>query len=115
MELAGPLQCFGVVVFIVTTSTSLFNSIDLAIIFPSTFAPVIVTAVTPLITLVTVVAGVIALVAAVKIVVPTTIAAVIVAVWRVVRAWNPCCFFNDYLFSVVGVCIFLSDGQECCD
>ena len=115
MELAGPLQCFSVVVFVVTTSATLFNGIDLAIIFPSTLAPVIVTAVTPLITLVTMVAGVVALVAVVKIVVPTTIAAVIVAVWRVVGAWNPCYFFNDYLFSIVSVRVFLSGGQERCD
>ena len=115
MELAGPLQCFGIVVFVVTTSAPLFNGIDLAVVFPSALAPVIVTAVAPLITLVTVVAGVIALVVAVKIVVPTTIAAVIIMVWRVVGAWNPCCFFNNYLFSVVGVRIFLSGGQERCD
>ena len=79
MELAGPLQCLGIVVFIVTTSATLFNGVDLAVVFPSTLAPVIVTAVTPLIMLVTVVAGVIALVAAVKIVVPTTVAAVVIA------------------------------------
>ena len=81
MELAGPFQCFGVVVLVITTSTTLFNGIDLAVVFPSTLAPVIVTAVTPLITLVTVVAGVVALAAAVKIVVSTTVAAVVVAVW----------------------------------
>ena len=112
MELAGPLQCLGVVVFIVTTSATLFNGVDLAVVFPSTLAPVIVTAVTPLITLVTVVAGVVALVAAVKIVVPTTVAAVVVAVWGVVGAWYPCCFFDNYVFSIVGVRIFLSGGQE---
>ena len=66
MELAGPLQCFGVVIFIVTTSATLFNGVDLAVVFLSMLAPVIVTAVTPLITLVTVVVGVVALVAAVK-------------------------------------------------
>ena len=81
MELAGPLQCFGIVVFVVTTSAALFHGIDLTVVFPGTLAPVIVTAVTPLITLVTMVAGVIALVAAVKIVVPTMVAAVIIAVW----------------------------------
>ena len=80
MELAGPLQCFGVVVFVVTTSATLFNGIDLAVVFPSTLAPVIVTAVTLLITSVAVVAGVVALVAAVKTVVSTTVAAVVVAV-----------------------------------
>ena len=106
MELAGPFQCFGVVVFIVTTSATLFNGVDLAIVFLSTLAPVIVTAVTPLITLVTVVAGVIALVAAVKMVVPTTVAAVVLAVWGVVGAWNPCCFFDDYLFCIIGIRIF---------
>ena len=68
----------------------LFNGVDLAVIFPSTLAPVIITAVMPLITLVAVVAGVVALVAAVKIVVPTTVAMVVVVVWWVVRAWNPC-------------------------
>ena len=115
MELVGPFQCFGVVVFIVTTSATFFNGVDLAVVFPSMLAPIIVTAVTPLITLVTVVAGVVALVAAVKIVIPTTTTAVIVVVWGVVGTWNPCCFFNNYLFSVVGVCIFLSGGQERCD
>ena len=112
MELAGPFQCFGVVFFIVTTSTPFFDGVDLAVVFPSTLAPIIVTAVTPLITLV---AGVIALVAVVKIVIPTMVAAVVVAVWGVVGAWNPCCFFDNYLFSVVGVRMFLSSGQECCD
>ena len=110
MELAGPFQCFGVVIFIVTTSATLFNGVDLAVVFPSTLVPVIATAITPLITLVTVVAGVIALVAAVKIVVPTTVAAVVVAAWRVVRAWNPRCFFDDYLFSIIGIRIFFSSG-----
>ena len=110
MELAGPFQCFGVVVFVITTSATLFNGIDLAVVFPSTLAPVIVMAVTPLITLVTVVAGVVALVATVKIVVPTTVATVVIMVWGVVGAWNPCCFFNNYLLSVVGVRIFLSGG-----
>ena len=80
MELVGPLQCFGVVVFVVTTSATLFNGIDLAVVFPSTLAPVIVTAVTLLITSVAVVAGVVALVAAVKTVAPTTVATVVVAV-----------------------------------
>ena len=115
MELAGPFQCFGIVVFIVTTSATFFNGVDLAVVFPSTLAPVIVTVIMPLITLVAVVVGVIALVAAVKIVILTTVAAVVVAVWEVVEAWNPCCFFNNYLFSVVGVRIFLSGGQERCD
>ena len=69
-------------------------------------------AVTPLITLVTVVARVIALVAAVKIVVPTTVAVVVIAVWGVVGARNPCCFFDNYLFSIVGIRIFLGSGQE---
>ena len=72
-------------------------------------------AVTSLITLVAVVVGVVALVAAIKIVAPTTIATVVVAVWGVVGARNPCCFFNNYLFSVVGVRVFLSGGQERCD
>ena len=57
-----------------------FNGIDLAVVFPSTLAPVIVTAVTLLITSVAVVAGVVALVAAVKTVAPTTVATVVVAV-----------------------------------
>ena len=108
MELAGPFQCFGVVVFVVTTSAPFFNGVDLAIVFPSTLPPVIVTAITPLITLVAVVAGVVALVAAVKIVVPTMVAAVIIVVWGVVEARDSYCFFDNYLFSVVGVRIFLS-------
>ena len=91
------------------TSATFFNGVDFTVIFLSTLAPVIVTAVTPLITLVT---GVIALITAVKIVVLTTVAAVVVVVWGVVGAWNPCCFFDNYLFSVVGVRIFLSSGQE---
>ena len=115
MELARSFQCFGVVFFVVVTFATFLNGVDLTIVFPSTFAPIIVTAITPLITLVTVVAGVVALVAAIKIVVPTTVAAVVVAVWRVVGAWNPCCFFDDYLFSLVGICIFLGSGQERCD
>ena len=107
MELAGPFQCFGIVVFVITMSATLFNGIDLAVVFPSTLAPVIVTAVTPLIMLVAVVAGVVvALVAVIKIVVPTTVAAVVVAVWEVVGAWNPCCFVDDYLFSIIGIRIF---------
>ena len=81
MELAGPFQCFGVVFFVVTTSATFLNGVDLAVVFPSTLAPIIVTVITPLITLVAVVAGVGALVAAIKIVVPTTVAAVVVAVW----------------------------------
>ena len=80
MELARPFQCFGVVVFVVTTSATLFNGIDLAFVFPSTLAPVIITVVAPLITLVVVVAGVVVLVAAVKTVVQTTVAAVVIAV-----------------------------------
>ena len=115
MELAGFFQCFGVVFFIVATSTTFFNGVDLAVVFPSTLAPVIITGITPLITLVTVVTGIIALVAAIKIVVPTMVAVVVVAVWGVIGAWNPCCFFDDYLFSIVGICIFLGSGQERCD
>jgi len=80
MELAGPLQCFGIVIFIVTTSATLFNGIDLTVVFPSTLAPVIVMAVTLLITSVAVVTGVIVLVAVVKTVVPTMVATVIVVV-----------------------------------
>ena len=115
MELAGSFQCFGVVFFIVATSATFFNGVDFVVIFPSTLAPIIVTAIMPLITLVVVVARIVALVAAIKIVVPTTVAAVVIAVWRVVGAWNPCCFFDDYLFSIVGIRIFLGSGQECCD
>ena len=81
MELAGPFQCFGVVVFVVTMSATLFNGVDLTVVFPSTLAPVIVTAVTPMITLVAMVEGVVTLVVAVKIVVPTMVAAVVVTVW----------------------------------
>ena len=89
MELAGSFQCFGVVFFIIATSATFFNDVDFTVIFPSTLAPVIVTAVTSLITLVAVVAGVVALVAAVKIVAPTTIAAVVVAVWGGGRSAEP--------------------------
>ena len=106
MELAGPFQCFGVVFFVVTISATFFNGVDLAVVFPSTLAPVIVTAITPLITLVVVVAKIVALVVAIKIVVLTSVAAVVVAVWGAVGAWNPCCFFDDYLFSIIGICIF---------
>ena len=77
MELAGSFQCFGVVFFVIATSATFFNDVDFAVIFPSTLAPVIVTAITPLITLVAVVAGIVALVAAIKIVVPTTVVAVV--------------------------------------
>ena len=115
MELAGPFQCFGIVFFVVTTSATFFDGVDLAVVFPSTLAPVIVMAVTPLITLVVVIAGVIALVAAVKIVIPTTVAVVVIMVWGVVGAWNPYRFFDDYLFSIVGIRIFLGSGQERCD
>ena len=107
MELVGPFQCFGVVFFVVATSATFLNGVDLTVVFPSTLARVIVTAIMPLITLV---AGVVALVAAIKIVVPTTVAAVVVMVWRVVGAWNPCYFFDDYLFSIVGIHIFLGSG-----
>ena len=110
MELAGSFQCFGIVFFIVATSATFFNGVDLAVIFPSMLAPVIVTAITPLITLVAVVAGIVALVAAIKIVVLTTVVAVVVAVWGVVGAWNPCSFFDDYLFSIIGIRIFFSSG-----
>ena len=115
MELTRSFQCFGVVFFIVATSATFLNGVDLTVIFLSTLAPIIVIAITPLITLVAVVVGVIALVAAIKIVIPTTVATVVVAVWRVVGAWNPCCFFNDYLFSTIGIRIFLGSGQEHCD
>ena len=78
MELAGPFQCFGIVFSIVTTSTTFLDGVDLAVVFPSTLAPVIVTAITPLITLV---AGIVTLDAVIKTVVLTTVAAVVVAVW----------------------------------
>ena len=107
MELAGSFQCFGVVFFVVVTFATFFNGVDFAIIFSSTLAPVIVMAIMPLITLVV---GIVALVAAIKIVIPTTVAAVVVTVWRVVGAWNPCCFFDDYLFSIIGIRIFFSSG-----
>ena len=94
------------------TSTTFFNDVDFAVIFPSTLAPIIVTVIMPLITLV---AGIIALVATIKIVVPTTVAAVVVAVWGVVGAGNPCCLFDNYLLSIIGVRIFLGGGQERCD
>ena len=110
MELAGSFQCFGLVFFVVVTSATFFNGVDFTVIFPSTLAPIIVTAITSLITLVAVVAGIVALVAAIKIVVPTTVAVVVVVVWGVVGAWNPCCFFNDYLFSIIGVRIFFSSS-----
>ena len=90
MQLAGSFQCFGIVFFIVAMSATFFNGVDFAVIFLSTLAPVIVTAIAPLITLVAVVARVVALVAAIKIVVLTTVVVVVVAVWRVVGAWNPC-------------------------
>ena len=106
MELAGSFQCFGIVFFVVATSATFFNDVDFTIIFPSMLAPVIVTAITPMITLAVVVARIVALIAAIKIVIPTTVAAVVVAVWGVVGAWNPCCFFDDYLFSIIGVRIF---------
>ena len=57
------------------------HEVDLAVVFPSTLAPVIITAITLLITQVAVAVGIIALVAAIKIVVPTTVAAVVIAVW----------------------------------
>ena len=106
MELVGSFQCFGVVFFIVAMSATFFNGVDFTVIFPSTLAPVIVMTITPLITLVVVVAKIIALVAAIKIVVLTTVAAVLIAVWGVVGAWNPCYFFDDYLFSIIGIRIF---------
>ena len=112
MELAGSFQCFGIVFFVIATSTTFLNGVDLAVVFPSTLAPVIVTAITPLITLVVVVAGIIALVAAIKIGVSTTVAAVVVAVWGMVRAWNPCCFFDDYLFSIISIRIFLAVARS---
>ena len=106
MELVGTFQCFSVVFFVVATSATFLNGVDLAVIFSSTLAPIIVMVITPLITLVAVVARIVVLVAAIKIVVPTTVAVVVVAVWGVVRAWNPCCFFDDYLFSIIGIRIF---------
>ena len=115
MELAGSFQCFAIVFFVVATSATLFNSVDLAVVFLSTLAPIIVTVITPLITLIAVVAGIVALVAAIKIVVSTTVAVVVIAMWGVVGAWNPCCFFDDYLFSIIGIRIFLGSGQERCD
>ena len=81
MELVGPFQCFGVVFFVVTTSAPFFNGVDLAVVFLSTLAPVIVTAITPLITLVVVVVRIVALVAAIKIIVLTTVAVVVIVVW----------------------------------
>ena len=108
--MAGSFQCFGIVFFVVATSATFFNGVDLAVIFPSTLAPVIITAITQLITLVVVVARIVALVAAIKIVVSTTVAAVVIAVWGVVGAWNPYFFFDDYLFSIIGVRIFFSSS-----
>ena len=61
MELAGSFQCFGVVFFIIATSATFFNDVDFAVIFLSALAPVIVTAITPLITLVVVVVGIVML------------------------------------------------------
>ena len=110
MELAGSFQCFGVVFFVVTTSATFFNNVDFAVIFPSTLGPIIITAITPLITLVVVVAGIVALVVAIKIVIPTTVVMVVVVVWGVVGAWNRCYFFDDYLFSIIGIRIFFSSG-----
>ena len=110
MELAGSFQCFGVVFFVVAMSATFLNGVDFTVVFPSMLAPIIVTAVTPLITLVAVVAGIVALVAAIKIVVPTMVAVVVVVVWGVVGAWNPCCFFDDYLFSIISVRIFFSSS-----
>ena len=89
-------------------SATFFNDVDFAVIFPSTLAPVIVTAITPMITLVVMVARIVVLIAVIKIVVPTTVAALVIAVWGVVRAWDPCCFFDDYLFSIISVRIFFS-------
>ena len=86
MELAGSFQCFGVVFFVIATSATFFNDVDFAVVFPSTLAPVIVTAITPLITLVMVVTGIVALVAAIKIIVLTTVAVVVIVVWEVVKA-----------------------------
>ena len=110
MELAGSFQCFGIVFFVVATFATFFNDVDFAVIFPSTLAHVIITAITLLIMLVVVVAKIVALVVVIKIVVPTTVAAVVVAVWGVVEAWNPCYFFDDYLFSIIGVHIFFSSS-----
>ena len=110
MELAGSFQCFGVVFFVVATSATFFNDVDFAVIFPSTLAPIIVTVITLLITLVVVVAKIVALVAAIKFVVPTTVAAVVVVVWGVVGAWNPCFFFDDYLLSIISIRILFSSG-----
>ena len=110
MELAGSFQCFGVVFFVVAMSATFFNDVDLTIVFPSMLAPVIVMAITLLIMLVAVVARIVALAAATKIVIPTTVATVVVVVWGVVGAWNPCCFFDDYFFSIIGICIFLGSG-----
>ena len=101
MELVGSFQCFGIVVLVVATSATSFNGVNLAVVFPSTLAPVIIAVITPLIMLVMVVARIVALVVAIKIVVPTTVAVVVIAVWGVVGAWNPCCFFDDYLFSIM--------------
>ena len=112
MELAGSFQCIGIVFFVVATSATFFNDVDFAVIFPSMLAPVIVTAIMSMITLVVMVARIVALIAAIKIVVLTTVATVVVAVWGVVGAWNPCCFFDDYLFSIIGIRIFFSSGQE---
>ena len=110
MELAGSFQCFGVVFFVVVTSATFFNDVDFTVIFPSTLAPIIIMAITPMITLVVMVARIIALIVVIKIVVPTTVATVVVAVRGVVGAWNPCCFFDDYLFSIIGVRIFFSSS-----
>jgi hypothetical protein len=93
-------------------STTFFNDVDFTVIFPSMLALVIVTTITPLITLVVVVVRIVVLVAAIKIVVLTTVATVVIAVWGVVRAWNPCHFFNDYLFGIIGVRIFLAVARS---
>ena len=59
MELAGSFQCFGVVFFVIAMSATFFNDVDFVVVFPSTLSPIIVMAITPLITLVVVVAGII--------------------------------------------------------
>ena len=110
MELAGSFQCFGIVFFVIMTSATFFNDVDFVVIFLSMLAPIIVTAIMLLITLVVVVAKIIELVAVIKIVILTTVAAVVITVLGVDGAWNPCCFFDDYLFSIIGVRIFFSSS-----
>jgi hypothetical protein len=79
MKLVGTLQGLIVVILVIMVTTWLLNRVDFMIILVGTLASVVVTAVTPPITVVSVVTVVIALITMIAVVVLTMVVVVVVA------------------------------------